>query len=212
VDAVRVFIADADPSSRADLAEIVRVTSGLDLVGATAPDEDGLLEVLGTAPDAVALRVPTTDRAVDLCRRMLDARPGLRCLVICGDDDEAFIQAVLIGASEIVRRDRLAAALTGARSDLRDEARRLLHEHGAEKTEAVFSSLPEQQRNVALLVVAGATNSEIAGRLSLSPHTVRNYLSRIMARVGSRNRTHLAVSLAAAMLSSERTGGPPEAS
>jgi DNA-binding NarL/FixJ family response regulator len=212
VDAVRVFVADPDPDSRADLADVIEATTGLDLVGTNAPDEDGLLQVLATNPDAVALRIPSTERAIDLCRRMLDARPHLRCLVICGDADEAFVQAVLIGASEIVRRDHVAAALSGDRADLRDEARRLLDEHGAEKAGSVLSALPEQQRNVALLVVAGATNSEIAQRLHLSPHTVRNYLSRIMTRLGSRNRTQLAVSLAAALIRSDRTAGPPQRS
>lgn len=62
-------------------------------------------------------------------------------------------------------------------------------------SENVVAGLTEQQGAVARLVAEGLTNPEIAERLHLSPHTVRNYLSRVMARLGVRNRTAVAVIL-----------------
>ncbi len=59
----------------------------------------------------------------------------------------------------------------------------------------VLASLSEQQRAVATLVAQGLTNPEIAERLHLSPHTVRNYLARVMGRLGAHNRTAVAVIL-----------------
>lgn len=61
--------------------------------------------------------------------------------------------------------------------------------------EDVLTSLSEQQQAVAGLVAQGLTNPEIAERLHLSPHTVRNYLSRVMGRLGVHNRTAVAVIL-----------------
>lgn len=61
--------------------------------------------------------------------------------------------------------------------------------------EDVLAGLSEQQQEVARLVAQGLTNPEIAERLHLSPHTVRNYLARVMRRLGVHNRTAVAVIL-----------------
>lgn len=61
--------------------------------------------------------------------------------------------------------------------------------------ENIVAGLTKQQGAVAKLVAQGLTNPEIAARLHLSPHTVRNYLSRVMARLGVHNRTAVAVIL-----------------
>ncbi len=61
--------------------------------------------------------------------------------------------------------------------------------------EHVLAGLSKQQRAVAGLVAQGLTNPEIAERLHLSPHTVRNYLARVMGRLGVHNRTAVAVIL-----------------
>ncbi len=59
----------------------------------------------------------------------------------------------------------------------------------------VIAGLSEQQWAVARLVAQGLTNPEIAERLNLSPHTVRNYLASVMGRLGVHNRTAVAVIL-----------------
>lgn len=200
MEQVRVFIADADADERADLARTVEEV-GATIVGTAGTDEDGLLRVVAADPDAVIVRIPSADHAIDLCRRMLDARPRIRCLVLATtSDEEAFLQAVLVGAAGVARRDRLAASLGGDASGLRDLAAELLDRHGARDTQRLLTELTPLQRSVAMLVLSGATNSEIAAQLHLSPHTVRNYLSRILSQFGARNRTELAVDLAAAML------------
>lgn len=71
---------------------------------------------------------------------------------------------------------------------------------GAGDAGRLFAELTPLQRDVALLVMSGATNSEIARELHLSPHTVRNCLSRIMMQFGARNRTELAVELATVLV------------
>lgn len=205
MEQVRVFIADADPDDRRDLAQAVEQL-GADLAGTAATDEEGLARIVDADPDAVIVRIATAEQAIDLCRRMLDARPGIRCLVLAtATDEEAFLQAVLVGAAGITRRERLAPALRGAGPRLRDLAAELVDRHGARDTERLLAELTPRQRDVALLVVAGATNSEIAEELHLSPHTVRNYLSHIMAQFQARNRTELAVDLASVLVAGPTT-------
>lgn len=56
--------------------------------------------------------------------------------------------------------------------------------------------LTERQREVAARVADGRTNREIADELDLSPYTVRNYLARVMDRLGARNRVGIATLIA----------------
>ena len=52
--------------------------------------------------------------------------------------------------------------------------------------------LTEREREVLALVQQGLTNQETARRLRLSPHTVRGYVTRLLARFGAKNRTEMA--------------------
>jgi DNA-binding NarL/FixJ family response regulator len=69
---------------------------------------------------------------------------------------------------------------------------------------AAAPRLTPQQWQVARLVVAGATNREVAAQLVLSPRTVEHHLRHIFARLGVRSR----VELTGLLLSSAGTDGP----
>lgn len=210
VSDVRVFIAHADPDDRRDLRHIVDDATGVRLVGDGAPERDALDGILSADPDVVVVHIHTTQAAIDLCRRMLDARPRIRCLVLASSDqDEAFIQAVLVGAAGVVRRELLVEHLRDpAATELREQARAVLDRYRTADVADALAELSNQQREVAYRVISGATNSEIAADLGLSSHTVRNYISRIMTRIGTRNRTELAVALATTILELERDPRP----
>jgi ATP/maltotriose-dependent transcriptional regulator MalT len=58
----------------------------------------------------------------------------------------------------------------------------------APSPDAAQAPLSDREREVVGLIAAGATNREIAGRLFLSPHTVKEYTSGIYRKLGVRNR------------------------
>ena len=56
-----------------------------------------------------------------------------------------------------------------------------------------LDALTEREREVLALVAAGLTNDEIAARLVLSPLTAKTHVSRIMTKIGARDRAQLVV-------------------
>jgi DNA-binding NarL/FixJ family response regulator len=75
--------------------------------------------------------------------------------------------------------------------------RRLVAEFAARAKEpartADLAALTDREREVMALVAGGLSNDEIAGRLYLSPATVRTHVSRAMTKLGARDRTQLVV-------------------
>jgi DNA-binding NarL/FixJ family response regulator len=61
------------------------------------------------------------------------------------------------------------------------------------KDNPMINPITEQEKNVALLVAQGKTNSEIAATLFLTPGTIRNYVSSILAKLYLPNRAALAI-------------------
>jgi DNA-binding NarL/FixJ family response regulator len=115
------------------------------------------------------------------------------------DDEEYVVQALRAGAAGYLLKDLPAAELA--------EAVRLAHagvtqldRAAARHVAAALSTHPaatdgltSRETEVLRLVAAGATNREIAARLYLSEGTVKNHISRILGRLGLRDRTQAAI-------------------
>jgi DNA-binding NarL/FixJ family response regulator len=55
----------------------------------------------------------------------------------------------------------------------------------------VLDDLTDREHEVMVLVARGLSNAEIGARLFLSPLTAKTHVSRILARLGARDRTQL---------------------
>jgi DNA-binding NarL/FixJ family response regulator len=119
----------------------------------------------------------------DICEQVRAASPGTRVLFISGAGRLSPTAARAAGASGFISKDRGARELAAA-----------IRAVGAGAT--VFTPSDEQpaallsgrEREVLGLVAAGSTNREIADRLHLSPHTVKEHTSALYRKLGARNR------------------------
>jgi two-component system response regulator DevR len=161
-----------------------------------------------TSGPAVVIAYPGDSvQGIELCRETHSKFPELICVVVSGHgDDDGVFRAVLAGAAGyLLARDDPAASMEVVRSALAGKRPldvqlvSFLQQQTAAglRSEGPLADLTEQQRRIVDLVVEGLTNREIGRRLSLSEYTVRNYLSRIFAKLDVRNRTELASRLSA---------------
>jgi DNA-binding NarL/FixJ family response regulator len=143
------------------------------------------LELLRTFSADVALvdLFLVGESGADVCASIRRDSPGTRVLLISGAGRMSPAAARAAGASGFVSKDWEAREVARA-----VRAVGLGMTMFAPKSEQPTPLLSEREREVLDLIAAGSTNREIAGRLFLSPHTVKEHTSALYRKLGARNR------------------------
>jgi two-component system response regulator DevR len=203
---VRVFLVDDHEVVRRGIVELLGSDSELDVVGEAGSVAEAMTRISAARPDVAVLDVRLPDGSgIELCRDLLSDIPELRCLMLTSfTSDEAMLDAVLAGASGYVVKDikgmELARAIkdVGAGKSLLDNraAAALMAKlrDAAEQTDPdPLVGLTDQERTLLGLLSEGLTNKQIAARMFLAEKTVKNYVSRLLAKLGMERRTQAAV-------------------
>lgn len=209
---ISVLVVDDQPLVRHAVRDIL-TDGGLRVVGEASNGRDAVDAVLETSPDVVLMdiRMPELDgiAATALICADADASDSTRVLVLTTfEEDENVVAALRAGASgfvgkgaepeEIVRAVRTVHrgdALLSATAT-RALIERAVHRSGTPRSEtwtAVLAPLTPREQEVLVLVAQGLTNQEIAVRLTISPHTAKTHVNRIMAKVAARDRAQLVI-------------------
>ena len=125
------------------------------------------------------------ESGAEVCERLRAASPLTRVLLISGAGRISAAAARAAGASGFVPKDWDAGDV--ARAVRVVGAGGTVFEPGASEAPAP-ASLTEREREVLALMSSGATNREIAERLFLSPHTIKEHTSAIYRKLEVRNR------------------------
>ncbi|MBM7457940.1 response regulator [Rhodococcus coprophilus] len=199
----RVFLVDDHEIVRRGLVDLLSSVADFTVVGEAASVGEALARVPGSGADVVVLDVRLPDgNGVELCRELRNRMPGLRALMLTSyADDEALFDAIMAGASGFVLKQILGTDLVSAirtvgegGSLLDSRATTALMERiRASRSADPLSELSEQERAVFELIGEGMTNREIAERLFLAEKTVKNYVSRLLSKLGMQRRTQAAV-------------------
>ena len=123
------------------------------------------------------------ESGAELCEAIRAASPSTRVLLISGAGRMSPAAARAAGASGFVSKDAGAAEVAGAVRRVGSGMTAF-----APKAEQPAPLLSEREREVLELIAAGSTNREIAERLYLSPHTVKEHTSAVYRKLNARNR------------------------
>ena len=201
---VTVFLVDDHEVVRRGLIDLLGSDPDLEVIGEAGTAAQAMAQIPALRPDVAVLDVRLPDgNGIELCRDLLSAMPDLRCLMLTSfTSDEAMLDAILAGASGYVVKDikgmELARAIkeVGAGRSLLDNraAAALMSKlRGAAERTDPLSGLTDQEKVLLNLLGEGLTNKQIAARMFLAEKTVKNYVSRLLAKLGMERRTQAAV-------------------
>jgi DNA-binding NarL/FixJ family response regulator len=199
-----VFLVDDHEMVRRGVADLLDEEPDLTVVGQASSVAEALARVPAIIPDLVVLDVRLPDgNGVELCRELRSRLPTLNCLMLTSyTDEDAMLEAILAGAGGYVIKDIKGSALLSAVRTV-GSGRSLLDNRAAAalmsrlRTNAAapgpLAGLTEQERVLLDLIGEGLTNRQIAERMFLAEKTVKNYVSRLLAKLGMQRRTQAAV-------------------
>ncbi|MFF9373000.1 response regulator [Streptomyces griseoluteus] len=208
-DPVRVFLLDDHEVVRRGLVDLLDAEPDIAVVGEADTAAHALARGPALRPHVAVLdvRLPDGD-GITVCRELRDRMPDLACLMLTSfDDEDALLDAIMAGAAGYVLKqikgsDLVSAVRTVASGqsmlDPATTARLLssLRADPAETTPALppeLEALSPRERDVLVLIGDGLTNWEIGKRLYLSEKTVKNHISRLLAKLGVQRRVQAAV-------------------
>ncbi|MFF1447914.1 response regulator [Streptomyces sp. NPDC058274] len=208
---IRVLIADDQVMVREGFSVLLGAMPDIEVVGEAVNGRDAVNRVRELAPDVVLMdiRMPELN-GIEATREIVASDRAAKVLVLTTFDlDEYVYQALRAGASGFLLKDASARQLAdGVRVVASGEAllapsvtRRLITEFSklAETprfpagAQAAYGELTDRETEVLVLIAQGLSNAEIAGRLVVAESTIKTHVSRILVKLGLRDRTQAAV-------------------
>ena len=206
----RVLVVDDQALLRTAFSSLIDAEDDLEVVGEAADGRQAVQIAARLGPDVVVMdvRMPVMDGIE--ATRQITAGQGAgvpRVLILTTFDlDEYVFEALRAGASGFALKSRpleelLSAIRTVAAGEalLAPSVTRRLIAHFAHRAPAPpraaprLAELTEREREVLALVARGLSNTELAGTLSVSLPTVKTHVSRILTKLGARDRTQLVI-------------------
>ncbi|MBE4733529.1 MULTISPECIES: response regulator [Streptomyces] len=204
---IRVFLLDDHEVVRRGVRDMLNDEPDISVIGEAGTVEQALVRVPALRPQVAVLdvRLPDGD-GITVCRELRSRMPELVCLMLTSfDDEEALLDSIMAGASGYVLKqirgsDLVAAVRTVAAGqsllDPSATARLMARLRQGPKEEQEPEALPgltEREREILALIGEGLTNRQIGQRLFLAEKTVKNHISRLLAKLGVERRVQAAV-------------------
>ncbi|WP_306187071.1 MULTISPECIES: response regulator transcription factor [unclassified Streptomyces] len=208
MSAVRVLLADDQTLVRAAFAMLVESAGDMEVVGQAGTGREAVALARSARADLVVMDIRMPDLDGIEATRLIAADEdlaGVKVLVLTTyDTDEHIVEALRAGASGFLVKDtRPADLLDAIRTVAAGDAllspgptarliARFLRSPAAPVTGGP-DCLSDREREVLTLVARGLTNTEIGEALGVSPLTAKTHVSRIMGKLGARDRAQLVI-------------------
>lgn len=208
---VKVLIADDQELIRQSLKIVLGADSEIEITDSVGDGTDVLKSLEKNVPDVILMdvRMPKMDGTV--CTKEVKKKyPDVKIIILTAFDDDDFIYSALkYGASGYILKGISMEGLKQAimtvhrggsmiDPDIATKVVRLFSQmaqsdFAIEVDEKGSDELTKSEKIIIQRVGQGLSNKEIAGKLYLSEGTVRNNISRILSKLGLRDRTQLAI-------------------
>ncbi|MEU6846795.1 response regulator transcription factor [Streptomyces sp. NPDC046716] len=209
---IKVLIADDQMMVREGFSVLLGAMPDIEVVGEAVNGIEAVARVRDLSPDVVLMdiRMPEMN-GIDATREIVAASTATKVLVLTTFDlDEYVYEALRAGASGFLLKDASARQLAdGVRVVASGEAllapsvtRRLITEFSklsdtpklpAAQNPGAYGELTDRETEVLVLIAQGLSNAEIAERLVVAESTIKTHVSRILVKLGLRDRTQAAV-------------------
>ena len=208
---IKVLVAEDQELVRKSLEIILGNQDTIELIGAVSNGQEVIRFIRESLPDIIIMdiRMPKMD-GVTCTRIIKDQYPQVKIIILTTfDDDEYIFKALRDGASGyLLKGISVDELITAIHKVYKGSA--MINEDIASKVVNLFADIAKSklyievnelgkkdinttEKKIITLVSQGLSNKEIAGELSLSEGTVRNYLSKILEKLNLRDRTQLAI-------------------
>ena len=203
---MRVIVVDDDAIVVRSLSTILGAEPGIEVAGTGTSGEEAVSLFSACEPDVVLMdiQMPGGD-GLSAAEKILAADPAARVVFLTTfSDDDYIVRALRLGARGYLIKQDVATIAPALRSVMAGQSvleGEVLARAAALSADGVRPSrgepemrgLTEREREVVRAIADGMSNAEVAAALYMSEGTVRNHISAILAKLGLRNRTQIAV-------------------
>jgi DNA-binding NarL/FixJ family response regulator len=205
---IRVMLVDDHEVVREGLRTLLARQKGIIVAGEAGTMAEAIETAARAKPDVIVMDVRLPDGSgVEACRTIRETRPETKVIMLTSyADDEALFASIVAGAAGYLLKQTRGQALVDAITSVAagrslldpDVTGKVLERvrRGREDEDPAFASLTEQERKVVEQLAEGKTNREIGLTLFLSEKTVKNYVSRILDKLGLSRRAEAAAYMA----------------
>lgn len=202
---IRLLLVDDHAVVRTGLRMLLEGEQDMQIVGEADSGSQALNQVSASKPDVVLMDIGLPDLSgIDATRAIKQLSPETSVVALTiHEDEEYFFQMLDAGASGYVpKRAAPEELLTAIRAAAAGEvylypslAKLLVQDYLTQahhaRSESTLDGLTDREQEVLTMLADGASNAEIAERLSISPKTVARHRENIMAKLNLHSRSEL---------------------
>lgn len=201
---VRVFLADDHPLVLDGIKALIVADPGLEVVGEARDGATALRQAIAMHPDVAVLDLSMPGlNGIEVARRLLEACPQCRVLILTVHEDDAYLHQLLNmgvagyvlkrSATDELRRAIHAVAAGGIYLDPAIAARAVgrASRQQPESAGGAVADLSARETEVLRLTAIGHSNKSIASSLQIGVKSVDTYKARAMEKLGFRNRVEV---------------------